>query len=456
MKNPILIACFAILLVFPQSSSSEVSFEEADGEFFSGEYRTAISLYEDILEADPQNARALKMLGVSYANLENYKKSLVMFFQVLQQDNYDVMALNGMGAGLGFLGEYHEARKYFARSLEIDSENTITWNYLEFTNKILEKCPYDPTLRPTSQINEIPSWIKQNALWWSQDDISDQEFFDSIKYLIENRVIQINTLPQTQASNTIPDWLKNAALWWSQGLVSDAEFTNGLEYLVQQGIISLSGDSIKNIKKIQADEILRFKTYLVKILQNINKEKRYIEFPNPSQDVIKKFLRDYSKWNFEQQAELGNKYFAEPKTITINDTLIKEYKIFVNEQPSGLPLDHVSTLEDSILFWETQQTGHQITFSYTDLKSDANVWVTWVVRNLGENILGHAHFGKGIVDVALGDYDCDGSFQLYDIDTVEKIMRHELGHSIGLGHSPDSDDIMYPTIEQNYTYCLLV
>jgi len=41
--------------------------------------------------------------------------------------------------------------------------------------------------------------------------------------------------------------------------------------------------------------------------------------------------------------------------------------------------------------------------------------------------------GKGVVEVTLGDYNCDGSFQLYDVSSVET-MTHELGHSIGLKH----------------------
>ena len=69
-------------------------------------------------------------------------------------------------------------------------------------------------------------------------------------------------------------------------------------------------------------------------------------------------------------------------------------------------------------------------------------------------MLGHAHLGKGVVEVALGDYECDGSFQLYDVESVEKIMTHELGHSVGLQHSSDSSNIMYPTLKPKYAYCL--
>ena len=78
-----------------------------------------------------------------------------------------------------------------------------------------------------------------------------------------------------------------------------------------------------------------------------------------------------------------------------------------------------------------------------------------MVRNIGEGVLGHAHLGKGVVEVALGDYNCDGSFQLYDVKSVEKIMTHELGHSIGLPHTNDRENIMYPSMSPSYAYCML-
>ncbi len=38
----------------------------------------------------------------------------------------------------------------------------------------------------------IPQWIKNNAKWWSEGQISDSEFIKGIQYLIDNNILQVN------------------------------------------------------------------------------------------------------------------------------------------------------------------------------------------------------------------------------------------------------------------------
>ncbi|HMK33245.1 MAG TPA: hypothetical protein VK431_06445 [Nitrosopumilaceae archaeon] len=92
---------------------------------------------------------------------------------------------------------------------------------------------------PGSQTtSQIPSWIKNNAKWWSQGQIGDAEFVQGIQYLVEQGIMKI---PQTQSdsslSQQIPTWVKTNAGWWASGQISDDEFVKAIEYLVSSGII---------------------------------------------------------------------------------------------------------------------------------------------------------------------------------------------------------------------------
>jgi len=89
---------------------------------------------------------------------------------------------------------------------------------------------------------KVPEWIKNNAKWWADDQIGDSDFVGGIQHLIKEKIIDIPDLPE-QASGTakeqVPDWVRNNAGWWADGLISEDDFVNGIKYLVEKGIIKV-------------------------------------------------------------------------------------------------------------------------------------------------------------------------------------------------------------------------
>ena len=95
---------------------------------------------------------------------------------------------------------------------------------------------------------QIPDWIKNVAGWWSSNEISEREFLSSIEYLINNNIISIQPVPcsTANASSTslVPDWVKNNAMWWSEELIEDSDFLNGIKYLIEKKIIGIDNKKI--------------------------------------------------------------------------------------------------------------------------------------------------------------------------------------------------------------------
>ena len=93
---------------------------------------------------------------------------------------------------------------------------------------------------PGTALN-IPSWIKNNARWWSDGEIDDNSFVQGIQYLIKEGIMVIPPTAQgTGTGNEIPQWIKNNASWWADGSISDSDFVQGIQFLIKEGIMRIS------------------------------------------------------------------------------------------------------------------------------------------------------------------------------------------------------------------------
>lgn len=95
-----------------------------------------------------------------------------------------------------------------------------------------------PEPSKVSDLTVIPAWVKNNAKFWSQDQITDKDFVSGIQFLIKQGIIKIPSTTQGEStSKQIPPWVKNNAKWWSEGTIEDKDFINGIQFLVSQGLI---------------------------------------------------------------------------------------------------------------------------------------------------------------------------------------------------------------------------
>ena len=105
---------------------------------------------------------------------------------------------------------------------------------------------------------EVPGWVKNNAGWWADGTISESEFLTGIEFLIKDGVIDI---PPTQTSSSsqsdmteqsVPGWVKNNAGWWADGTISDQDFVNGIQHLISTGLISVSVENSESQDQMQS------------------------------------------------------------------------------------------------------------------------------------------------------------------------------------------------------------
>jgi len=73
--------------------------------------------------------------------------------------------------------------------------NGVTYDFKVMAKNSAGLAPESNTASGVPLLQEsglaIPSWIKTNAMWWSQDKISDIEYVRAIEFLINEKIIKL-------------------------------------------------------------------------------------------------------------------------------------------------------------------------------------------------------------------------------------------------------------------------
>jgi len=189
--------------------------------------KTAMKLETECIGSDI----SIRMLTYVYATSEKYVAYVYSTFPASDFDNH--------------LDEFEDSVK----TLSIN--NLVDLKY-EIPDEIRSETESQTQIDPPSleldvgasdeSIQKIPDWIKNNAKWWAEGQIGDSDFTNGIQHLIKEKIINIPDLPEQAsevAEEKVPDWVKNNAGWWADGLISEEDFLNGIKYLVGKGIIKV-------------------------------------------------------------------------------------------------------------------------------------------------------------------------------------------------------------------------
>jgi len=92
-----------------------------------GDYSEAMTCYENIIEIDPNHAKAWTSKGSAFKNLKRYDDALESYNKALEIDPKDVLAWTTKGDTLINLNKFDEALESFDEALKIDPTYLEAW-----------------------------------------------------------------------------------------------------------------------------------------------------------------------------------------------------------------------------------------------------------------------------------------------------------------------------------------
>ncbi|AJM91626.1 peptidase [Nitrosopumilus piranensis] len=197
----------------------------------NGQFRILVSWEPENLKS---NSNAKIIFDVTDVFLKNKPVSTNYEFSVTQ-NNRIIFEQNGISTDSR---EEHNIAEFM---IPQDVTGIINLNFKNLDNNDLARTTIPIIIDRVTNQKEItiPDWIRNNALWWSEEQIDDNTFVQGIEYLIKNQILVIPSTQETSKSQEIPSWIRNNAAWWATGQIDDNTFVQGLEFLIQRGIISV-------------------------------------------------------------------------------------------------------------------------------------------------------------------------------------------------------------------------
>jgi len=110
----------------------------------------------------------------------------------------------------------------------------------------------EPGVDDVKKVLYVPEWIKNSVEMWSEGQMNDDTFIQGMQFLVQEQIIDIPLeanvsevkdknirIFEEEKITQVPKWVKDNAGWWSEGLLSDDEFILAMEYLLKEGAMKI-------------------------------------------------------------------------------------------------------------------------------------------------------------------------------------------------------------------------
>ena len=267
--------------------------------------------------------------------------------------------------------------------------------------------------------------------------------------------------------SSLPEWVKNIFVWFGEGVVSESELLTAIEWLIENNILKIKQISEDSSWKEQAGKLYIEKQNLEGDIAVLEKDVAYWKkkYETYHTNLIKLDAR-FTEYINEQKATIKtqqetaerNEIELLAKTNPLVQGLISgQLKFYIEPVPSYAS-SQVADIVDAITKTLEESPFYGMKFQRVYSPADANLQISWI-KEYGSHVLGETIF-KSVVKIGLGELNCHGFWQAFDSNTVLKVLWHELGHSLGFGHSTDPNNVMYSntmtTFETDYKNIIIL
>jgi len=148
-------------------------------------------------------------------------------------------------------------------------------------------------------------------------------------------VITAFTLVASAQEGPIPSWIKNTAKFWVEDQVSDSEFINALQFMISNGIIQIPTQSEDTLKELE-DENEQLKVEITSL-----KSKLYTQ-SEQTQDISKIGFKEYSSKAYGVSFNIPDSWYE-----NIYD---ENCSLLISEKPKGVGSSLCTLTENKVPF----------------------------------------------------------------------------------------------------------